>query len=229
LNIINKKILIVAAHPDDEILGCGGTVARLIKEGCEAHTIILGEGITSRDDLRNREIRNDELLILKESIRKANDIIGIKKLYIYDFPDNRFDTVPLLDIIKVIEKIKCEIKPSIVFTHFQNDLNIDHKITFEAVLTATRPMQEESVSEIYSFEILSSTEWNFSYKFLPDAFWDITDTLEMKINAMKEYKSEIKDFPHPRSIEGIKLNASCWGMRLGHRFIEAFKTIRRIN
>ena len=225
---MNKKILIVAAHPDDEVLGCFGTVARLIKKGYEAYTLILGEGKTSRDEKRVIENKKVELDILNSEIKKANDIIGIKKCFVYDFPDNRFDSVDLLDIIKVISKIKEEIKPDIIFTHYGNDLNIDHKITYQAVITATRPMENESVKEIYSFEILSSTEWQYPISFSPDVFFDIKDTIELKLSAMKCYKSELCEYPHPRSLKGIELNAKYNGMKVGKNYVEAFKSVRVI-
>lgn len=225
---MNKKILIVAAHPDDEVLGCFGTVSRLIKEGYEAYTLILGEGKTSRDEKRVVENKKDEIEILNSEIKRANDTIGIKKTFIYNFADNRFDSVDLLDIVKVISKVKEEIKPDVIFTHYENDLNIDHQITYKAVIIATRPMQNESVKEIYSFEVLSSTEWNYPLSFSPDTFFDIEDTLDLKISAMKEYKSELCTYPHPRSIEGIELNAQYQGMRVGKKYVEAFKSVRVI-
>lgn len=225
---MSKKILIVAAHPDDEVLGCFGTVSRFIKEGYEAYTLILGEGKTARDDKRVAENKKDELELLNTEIVKANDIIGIKKVFVESFPDNRFDSVDLLDIIKVISKIKEEIKPDIIFTHYEHDLNIDHQITYKAVITATRPMEDECVKEIYSFEILSSTEWNYPLSFSPDTYYDISETIDLKINAMKKYISELCEYPHPRSIEGIELNAKYQGMRIGKRYVEAFKSVRVI-
>ena len=223
---MNKKILIVAAHPDDEVLGCFGTVARLIKEGYEAYTLILGEGKTSRDEKRVVEDKKDEIEVLNTEIIKANEIIGVKKIFIESFPDNRFDSVDLLDIIKVISKVKEEIEPDIIFTHYEHDLNIDHQITYKAVITATRPMEKESVKEIYSFEILSSTEWNYPLSFSPDIYYDISDTIDLKTEAMKEYQSELCEYPHPRSLDGIELNAKYHGMRVGKKYIEAFKSIR---
>lgn len=219
---MHKKILIIAAHPDDEVLGCFGTVARLIEEGYEAYTLILGEGKTSRGEGK------EEILKLHQEIEKANKKIGIKEIFIESFPDNRFDSVDLLDIVKVVSDIKDKIKPDIVFTHYENDLNIDHRITYQAAITATRPMQNESVKEIYSFEILSSTEWNYPLSFFPDTFFDISDTIDFKIEAMREYDSELCQCPHPRSLKGIELNAKYWGMRVGIRYAESFKTIRAI-
>ncbi|EAI5931822.1 PIG-L family deacetylase [Campylobacter coli] len=222
-----KKILIIAAHPDDEVLGCFGTVSKLIKEGNEAYTLILGEGKTSRVFNRN-DIKNEEFENLENEALKANQSIGIKELFREKFPDNRFDSVPLLDIVKSIETVKNKLKPDIIFTHFYNDLNIDHQITYKAVLTATRPMSSESVKEIYSFEVLSSTEWNFPTLFSPDVFIDIGQTLEYKINAMKFYNSELCNFPHPRSIEGIELAAKMQGLKVGLKNAEAFKLVRAI-
>ena len=214
----NKKILIIVAHPDDEVLGCFGTISRLIQEGYEAYTLILGEGKTSRGECVTVDFQDE--------ISKANSAIGIKKVFTCNFPDNRFDSVDLLDIVKEIEKIKLELKPDIIFTHYKNDLNIDHRITYQAVLTTTRPMQYETVKEIYSFEILSSTEWNYPLSFSPDTFFDISDTLGKKIDAMKEYHSELCQYPHPRSLKGIELNAKYWGMRVGIQYAEAFKSVR---
>jgi len=225
---MNKKILIVAAHPDDEVLGCFGTVSRLINEGYEAYTLILGEGKTSRDEKRNIKKQNNEIELLNTEIIQANNTIGIKKVFIESFADNRFDSVDLLDIIKVISKVKDEIKPDIIFTHYEHDLNIDHQITYKAVITATRPMENESVKEIYSFEILSSTEWNYPLSFSPNTYFDITKTIDLKLNAMKEYKSELCLYPHPRSLEGIELNAQYQGMRVGHKYVEAFQLVRNI-
>lgn len=224
----NKTILVVAAHPDDEILGCGGTIKRLVDEGCIAYTLILGEGITSRDEKRDRDERIVEIEELKKQVNEANRIIGVKEVFLHDFPDNRFDTVALLDIVKVIEKVKNELQPDIIFTHYENDLNIDHQITYKAVLTATRPMKEECVKELYSFEVLSSTEWNYPLSFSPDVFFDISDHIEYKKKAMQIYKSELNDYPHPRSLEGMDISAKSWGLKVGHKYAEAFKLGRML-
>jgi len=226
-----KKILVVVAHPDDEVLGCGGTMARLAMEGNDVYSIILGEGITARDKKRDRVNREKDLGELKNHIVRANKLLGVKKTYTFGFPDNRFDTVALLDIIKTIEEVKSEVSPDIMFTHHHGDLNVDHNITFRAALTACRPIKDESVKEVYSFEILSSTEWNATSSityFMPDYFVDISKSIETKINALKEYKSELRDFPHPRSLEAVELNAKQWAMKVGLEAAEAFKTIRVI-
>lgn len=226
LNMNKNRILIVAAHPDDEIIGCGGTISRLVEQGWEAFTLILGEGKTSRDETRNRNQRIDEINNLKKEVEKANNLIGVSDVFLYDFPDNRFDTVPLLDIIKTIEKIKNNIKPSMIFTHYKDDLNIDHRIINQAVLTATRPVKNEFVNSIYAFEIASSTEWKFPISFSPDVFYDISNYLTVKLKAMSEYESELKNYPHPRSLDGLKLISQYWGMRTGFEYAEAFKNVR---
>ncbi|MBN1793551.1 MAG: PIG-L family deacetylase [Candidatus Omnitrophica bacterium] len=225
---MKHNILIVAAHPDDEILGCGGTVARLIKEGHAAYTLLLGEGVTSRDEERDPKKRGKEINSLRNQAQQANAALGVKEVFIHSFPDNRFDTVPLLDIVKVIEKTKEKVKPALVFTHYANDLNIDHRITCAAVLTATRPVLDETVKEIYSFEVPSSTEWNYPLSFSPNVYFDISQTIDVKLQAIKQYVSEIKEPPHPRSQEGVELNARMWGMKVGLGYAEAFTCVRRL-
>jgi LmbE family N-acetylglucosaminyl deacetylase len=225
---MSKRILLIAAHPDDEILGCGGTAARLAKEGHDVFTAILGEGVTSRDDSREPEKRETELAHLKKQIHEANKVLCIKEVFTFDLPDNRFDSVDLLDVVKIVEKLKAQVKPDIVFTHYENDLNIDHRITFQAVQTAMRPMSNETVKELYSFEVHSSTEWNYPLSFSPNCFFDISDTIETKVTAMEKYSTELKEYPHPRSLKGIRLAAENWGMKTGTGFAEAFKVIRLV-
>jgi len=152
----------------------------------------------------------------------------VKKVFFHGFPDNRFDTVPFLDIVKVIETIKNKIKPEIIFTHYVKDLNIDHQITYKAVITATRPVREETVKEVYSFEIPSSTEWSYPLSFSPNVFYDILGTIDVKLEALEEYKTELRGYPHPRSLEGVKLIAKFWGMKVGLKYAEAFELVREI-
>jgi len=225
------KIMIIAAHPDDEILGCGGTVARLINEGAEGYTLILGQGRMPEYVVLGFKEYDKQLREWIESIKQANLIIGTKKIYLPDanfLPDNQFDSVPLLTIVRFIENEIKDYKPDLIFTHYANDLNIDHRITYQAVITATRPMQNESVKEIYSFEVLSSTEWNYPTTFSPDTFYDITDTINTKLQALACYESEMRDSRHPRSITGVWNNAKMWGLKSGLEYAEAFKTVRSI-
>ncbi len=222
------RLLVIAAHPDDEILGCGGTISRLVKEGYEAYTLILGEGITSRDKKRNRNKRKRELDSLKSQAIKANRTLGVNNIFFCDFADNRFDTMPLLKIINAVEEKMRKIKPDMIFTHYEKDLNIDHQITCKAVITATRPGVSGFMGELYSFEVASSTEWAYPTTFNPDVFFDISQMVAVKIKALRLYRSELREFPHPRSLEGIRLNAQYWGMKTGLKYAEAFKVIRII-
>ncbi len=224
------NILIVAAHPDDEILGCGGTAARLALQGDTVCAVILGEGVTSRDEKRDRRTRKSEINDLKKQTKKACRLAGIKKTFSFDLPDNRFDTVPLLDIIKKIESVKKSFAPEIVFTHYCGDLNVDHRLTAEAVVTAFRPLRGETAREIYAFEVPSSTEWGSTSAraFRPNFFVDITNTLDVKLSALQAYSSEMREFPHPRSLEAVRIYAHRWGAQAGLFAAEAFEAVRII-
>lgn len=234
MNFVDKKILLVVAHPDDELLGVGGTMNKFIKENnCTVRVVILGEGITSRSDSRNVEEWKKELVIHKQNIKKAQKAIGYHSVSAYDFPDNRFDTVALLDIIKVIEKEKQEFLPQIIFTHHGGDVNVDHQKTFEAVITACRPMMHETVKTIISFETPSGTEWRANSDprhFLPNLFISISkDNLDAKIKGMESYEFESRPFPHPRSPKALEIVAQRWGVAMGKEYVEAFHIVRSIN
>lgn len=227
---MSNTILVAAAHADDEVLGCGGTIARLVKEGNEVYIAILGEGITSRYEKRNQA---DQTLIdtLHQHSRQVANLLAVKDLFLYNLPDNRFDSVPLLDVVKIIEILIERLQPQIIYTHHCGDLNIDHMVVHRAVLTATRPIVDCPVKEIYTFEIPSSTEWAFGQfqpVFRPNTFVDISDTLEIKIQAMSLYQSEARSFPHPRSSESLRIIAQRWGSVIGRRAVEAFELIRAI-
>ena len=233
MNFKNKKILVVVAHPDDELLGLGATMYKLINiYNCKIRVVILGEGITSRSDFRDTKKWRQELKIHKDNIQQASKSIGYDSVGIYDFPDNRFDTVPLLDIIKVIEKEKNKYRPDIIFTHHGGDLNIDHQLTFQAVVTSTRPMINEIVKAIITFETPSGTEWKSSSDpkhFIPNLFIEIDeDGLQAKINGMESYSFEKRTYPHPRSPESLRILAQQRGMTVGKSFAEAFCIIRNI-
>lgn len=225
-----KKILVVVAHPDDEILGLGGSMKRLITEQqCEVRAVILGEGLTSRANQRDPSQWTQELQIHKANIETARNIIGYAAVSVYDFPDNRFDTVPLLDLIKVIEKEKNSFHPDIIFTHHGGDVNIDHQKTFDAVTTATRPLHEENVCAIITFETMSGTEWIPSTeprRFIPNLFIDIENYLEAKCEAMNAYEFEKREYPHPRSKKALKNRAEMWGIANGLKAAEAFHIVR---
>lgn len=227
----NNRILLIVAHPDDEILGPGATMYRLINEfNCKVRVIILGEGITSRSEKRDLEKWENELKIHRKNIESARNIIGYDSVGIYSFPDNRFDTVALLDIIKVIEKEKEEFQPGAIFTHHGGDVNIDHQLTFQAVITACRPMVNECVKSIITFETPSGTEWIPSSdprRFIPNLFVSISRyNLEAKITGMESYKFEKRVYPHPRSPEALRIRAQMWGITFGVELAEAFQINR---
>ena len=230
----NKRILVVAAHPDDEVLGPGATMHRLIKDyGCVVRAVLLGEGITSRSDTRNIEEWNEQLKIHKANIETARKHIGYESVGVYDFPDNRFDSIALLEIIKVVESEKDSFKPDVIFTHHGGDVNIDHQRTFEAVITATRPMAQENTSTIITFETMSGTEWRASSDprhFLPNLIVEISEEgLDAKSKAMESYEFEKRDYPHPRSSQALKVRAQMWGVANGIKLAEAFQVIRLID
>lgn len=220
-----KRILVIAAHPDDELLGTGATIRKHAEAGNEVHCVILGEGILSRTKSERSEVD-----VLKKAGEKANRIIGAQSVRFFSFPDNAFDTVSLLEIAKTVEQAVDNVRPDIVYTHFGNDLNIDHRRTFEAVMTACRPCNPHAPKTIFSFEILSSTEWQSKREsqFAPDTYEDISKTLEKKIEALECYASELRPFPHSRSLEGVRLLAGFRGIEAGLPSAEAFMTIRRV-
>ena len=216
------KILIIAAHPDDEILGVGGTILKHSINGDEVEAIILATGITSRIGESKDKIEK-----LRVDSKKVCKLLKMKKVTHHNFPDNKMDSVPLLDVVKVIEDKISKFKPEKIFTHHYNDLNIDHRITYQATLTACRPINS-TVNEIICFEIPSSTEWNYPQKFNPNYFVNISKQLKMKIKAMETYKGEIRKFPHPRSSKYLKVLAEKWGAVSGNNAAEAFEIIRKI-
>jgi LmbE family N-acetylglucosaminyl deacetylase len=227
---MNKNILVVVAHPDDEVLGCGATIARRAKEGYACYILIMAEGITSRDISRDCVKRRRELDLLKSQAQKVAKILGAKGVVINSFPDNRMDSVALLDVVKIVEAAIKRFRPSIIYTHHKGDLNIDHRITYQAVQTAARPLADCPVKEVYSFEVLSSTEWVFSDKdnaFIPNVFIDTSRYIEKKLKALKAYSSETKRFPHPRSLQSVKALAQRRGSQTGLKAAEAFFLVRK--
>lgn len=223
------RVLIVAAHPDDEVLGAGGTIAALAATH-EVRILILGEGVSARYARRGQASARD-LQRLRTQARVAARLLGAAGVECSGLPDNRFDQVALLDIVKCVEQALARMKPTVVYTHHPGDLNIDHQLTFRAVLTATRPLPDAGVRELYAFEIPSSSEWSFHRTgpaFQPTMFVNITRTLEKKIRALQVYRGEVRRFPHPRSPEALRAIAHRWGSVVGVNAAEAFELIRAV-
>lgn len=227
----NQRVLVVAAHPDDEILGLGGTVARHGDEGDLVRTLILAEGATSRDAVRDAEGRSDELHQLVVAAQRAAEALGVEAPQMLGLPDNRMDSLTLLDVVKPIEQLVRSFQPQIVYTHHGGDLNVDHQVAHQAVLTACRPLPGSSVEAIYTFETVSSTEWaseSTGDTFRPTRFVGITDQLERKLAALEAYSSEMAAFPHARSMESVRALAALRGASVGVDAAEAFMVVREV-
>ena len=223
--------LVIAAHPDDEVLGCGGSIAKWSKKGHEVNVLIMAEGATSRDRYRDRDSRTQDLFNLATSAKQAAEILNVKSVELLDYPDNRMDSVDLLDVVKSVEERIEKLKPEVVLTHHSGDLNIDHHITHKAVITACRPQPGQTVKSIFSFEVPSSTEWqsnSIDQPFLPNWFEDITSSFSLKMKALETYRSEMRNWPHPRSIKAVEYLARWRGSSMGCEAAESFMLLRNI-
>ncbi|WP_391088876.1 PIG-L family deacetylase [Vibrio sp. NH-UV-68] len=220
-----NTVLVVAAHSDDEALGCGGTIAKHADNGDEVFVAFMTDGVSSRVS------DNEESIERHKCSERALEVLGVKMTFRFDFPDNQMDTIPLLSVSKKIENIVNIICPTIVYTHFSGDLNVDHRVTNQAVLTACRPQACCSVKEIYCFEVLSSTEWATKARevFLPQKVIDISNSWEKKIKALGEYNQEIRASPHSRSIKSVEALAVLRGECHGIDKAEAFYVERIIS
>ena len=215
-----NNILIIAAHPDDEWIGCGGSILKHLKDGDKVKTIFLSDGYSSRN-VKDKSRNESAISLMKE--------IGAEKPIFFDFPDNRLDSVDLLDVIQKIESVNKHFDPDIIYPHYQNDLNIDHRIAFQATITAYRPMPGKKKPTIYQFEVLSSSELAVNNGFNPNTFCDIEAFFEMKISFLKKYyDDEMRDFPHSRSYETISSLAAFRGSSVGIKSAEAFKLLREV-
>lgn len=228
----SKNILVVAAHPDDEVLGCGGTVARHADAGDDIHILIMAEGATSRTVAGAENVDYTEnLKALRSAAAEAANILGANPPVFAEFPDNRMDTVPLLDVTQRIEQMIAETKPNIVYTHHGGDLNVDHRVVHQAVLTACRPLPNSAVRAVYAFETVSSTEWaspEDAAPFRPARFVDIAGQLERKLAALGAYEMEMRPTPHARSLDNVTALATHRGAGAGLTAAEAFIVLREI-
>lgn len=220
-----KKILVVAAHADDEVLGCGGTIARHIANGDKVQVVFMADGVESRDDHGEGQLAQRN-----QAAENVKNLLGIESLYFLGLRDNRLDSYNILDVVKLLENIINIVKPEVVYTHHYGDLNVDHRVTHQAVLTACRPTPDFFVKKIYAFEVLSSTEWQSPglNTFLPNVFVDITDCLSIKVKALEIYKDEMRASPHSRSIDNLQYLARYRGHSIGCNAAEAFMLIREL-
>jgi N-acetylglucosamine malate deacetylase 1 len=221
-----QRVLVVVAHPDDETLGAGGTIARLVAEGAEVWVCIVCDGVTARHSEVDRQ---------KECARQACGLLGAGRVVFLDLPDQRLDSLSLIDVISPIEDCIAELRPDTVLTHFEEDVNQDHGVVFRAAMVATRPAPGSGVSTVMCFETASSTEWAPPFAgstFAPNFYVDIARTLPIKVEAMAAYAgahvSEVKQFPHPRSLEAVSVYARRHGVTVGMEAAEPFMLVRGV-
>jgi LmbE family N-acetylglucosaminyl deacetylase len=222
------SILCVVAHPDDEVLGVGGTLARHAVDGEDVHICILSDGVTSRYD--DTETADDEIEQRRQRARQAAKTLGAT-VSLYGFPDNSFDTAPLLNIVQTIESEISDHDPDVVYTHHYGDLNIDHELACRATITATRPLADSGVGRVLAFETLSASEWSVPRQdnaFQPTSFVNISDSLDTKIDALSVYERELREPPHPRTVDTVRKNAEVWGSKTGVQAAEPFEILREI-
>lgn len=222
---MNSRVLVIAAHPDDEVLGCGGTIARHINSGEGVHIVFVADGVSSRNNPPQTVAERRNCAV------QAAKALGAGQPSFLDFPDNRLDTVDLLDIVQAIERVVSDVDPQLVYTHHGGDLNIDHRVVHQAVVTALRPTPGRHFKGILAFEVLSSTEWAsdaIGHGFRPDRFIDVSATIERKMNALCCYGTEMRPFPHSRSQETVRALATLRGTSVGLVAAEAFSTLKWI-
>jgi len=214
-----RRTLIVAAHPDDEILGVGGTIGKLTARGAEVAIVILCNG---RPSLEER---------MSAVTKVAGHVLGVREVRTLNHPNLRLETYPVAEIAGQLEKIFADFKPETVLTHHYGDVNRDHFAAYHAVLTAARPLSSCCVESVFTFETPSSTDWAESVSdriFRPNAYVDITETFDLKMEALRLYDDEMRPFPHSRSYQGVEALARTRGMAVGVRFAEAFSLIRGV-
>jgi N-acetylglucosamine malate deacetylase 1 len=216
------NILILAAHPDDETLGCGATIAKMSQNGDSVHLLTFTNGISARDNYKSNDRRH--------SVEKVCEILGIKNFETFNFPDNEMDSVPLLSVVKKIEKYieKNSLNPDIVFTHSPYCLNIDHKIVSKATTTVFRGLSRFAPIKILSYEVPSSSEWNPISSFTPNVYYDVGHTYKSKMKALSVYSDEMREHPHPRSKENCKRLMKVYGAECGLDMAERFMILREV-
>lgn len=219
------RILVVAAHADDETIGCGGAIHRHASSGDRVGAICFTDGVGAREDAGRAAVRR------REAAESAASRLGFEWIAAREFPDNELDSLPLLRLVKYVESIKASFDPKIVYTHHPGDLNVDHRVVFRATLTAFRPQPGERLGELRCFEVASSTEWNApecEKPFAPNLWIDISGHWEAKVEALTEYDEEMRRPPHPRSVESLDALSRWRGAQAGLDRAEAYHVIRRI-
>lgn len=218
------KVLIIAPHPDDEVLGCGGLIAKYLTEGNEVYVGIVTKEAeplyTEEDDQAN-----------KQASRNAHRVLGVTGTFFLDLPAAMLESVPRYELNSAIGKLIADIRPEEVYIPHRGDMHLDHKMIVDACMVAVRPRFDYSVKRIYAYETLSETEWdipNTTNAFIPNVYVDITKYIDRKIAAMEEYKTQICDYPNPRSIQGIRALAMLRGTTISREYAEAFMLIREI-
>lgn len=220
------RVLVIAAHPDDEILGLGGTIAKHTSEGDEVHVLMVTEGASTQYKDRPEMIEQK-----KNEIFRVKNILNIADIHFINLPDMKLDTLAHIEVNNPIAKAIHQLRPEIVYTHFYGDVNKDHRVIFDSTMVAVRPSAEYSVKKVICFHTPSSTEWNIQQghtAFLPNMYVDISRFLDKKLKALDQYKSELRKYPHPRSLESIKILANYWGSHIGAEAAEAFMIVREI-
>lgn len=215
----SDRVLVLAAHPDDELLGCGGTVALHAARGAHVTSVIACEGESLR-------YANGSVSLGDDAIR-ASRVLGVQDVRQLSMPDQGLDRMTLTELITPLEAIVREVRPRLVYCQHGGDINRDHELLFKAILVATRPT-EPYIEGIYAFDTASSTEWAYPNTFIPDTWVDIADTLETKLAAMACYTSEVREYPHPRSLDALRFRARAWGNRCCLEAAEVFMTVRRV-
>lgn len=224
-----KKILVIAAHPDDEVLGMGGTILKLSMQGNEVHVLIVTDGSSSQ--YRDNENLQKIIDAKKAETKRCNEILGVKQIHYGGLPDMKLDNIPHIEINKVIESFIDEIQPEIVYTHFWGDVNLDHQNVYRSTLVAVRPLKGQKVKELYCYRVPSSTEWTPNKPdtaFVPNVFVDISNVAETKYKAFAKYSTELRDYPHPRSVRHLKELDIAAGLRVGLGPTEEFMLLREL-
>lgn len=224
-----NNVLIIAAHPDDEVLGMGGTIVKLVKEGKEVNLLIVTDGSSSQ--YRGADNLAEIIAAKKQETRRCADVLGIKNIYYGGLPDMKLDCIPHIDINQAIEQVVDKMQPDTVFTHFWGDVNCDHQNVYKSTLVAVRPVMGQVVRELYCYRVPSSTEWTPNKgdtMFMPNVFVDITEVAERKYEAFSKYQTELRDYPHPRSVQYLRETDKAAGLRVGMLAAEEFMLLRQI-